>query len=140
MRLITLIAIYISFSFNAHAMTVEDTQKYCNSYASSGFQMQSVDDLLCANTIKTIMDMGYLNCIGLRKIIKEKGEEGWGLDELGTLYAILITYANGKISIEDGVSSFLNWASKNPSLGKTNVVEHAYLYLSQPFPCRKNNQ
>lgn len=128
--------IYLFFSFNAHSMSVEDTQKYCKGYASQGFEMKNTGDLLCANTIKTIVDMGYLNCGGLQTIIKKRGKEGATVEELSMLYAIVSGYANDKISIQDGVISFLKWADKNPNLGKTNIVEHAYAYLSQPFPCK----
>lgn len=136
MRVTALAAVFILFSFNAHSMNVEDAKKYCTSYASNGYQMQSIDDLLCANTLKTLMDMQHLNCMGLRQIIKKRGDEGAELEELTNLYAIMLSYANDKISIEDGVRSFLDWGNKNPGLGKTNVVEHAYLYLSEPFPCK----
>ena len=128
--------IYLFYSFSANSMSVEDTQKYCKGYASQGFEMKNTGDLLCANTIKTIMDMGYLNCGDLQKHIKKRGKEGATVEELSGLYAIVSGYANDKISIQDGVVSFLKWADKNPNLGKTNIVEHAYAYLSQPFPCK----
>ena len=128
--------IYPLFSFSANSMSVEDTQKYCRGYASQGFEMQNTGDLLCANTIKTIMDMGYLNCIDFQKHIKRRGEAGATVEELSSLYALVLGFANDKISLQDGVISFLKWADGNPNLGKTNIAEHAYAYLSQPFPCK----
>ena len=83
-----------------------------------------------------MMDMGHLNCVDLRWVAKKRGDEGSDVNELSNLYAMMSSFGNEKISIEDGVSSFLNWASKNPRLGKTNAINHAYLYLADPFPCK----
>ncbi len=148
MKIILAFLILILSNFKSYAYTAENMYKFCKmsqkiEYASKSEKENiSYEDaslaIICDTHISSLLYSGIDNCRVYNEILKisKKTVSSQGLKQSYlALEAVKETTANGEVSLRQAITSFLNFAEKNPDMWKYRTTALKMFYLGKPFPC-----
>tara|TARA_A200000113_G_scaffold225608_1_gene247058 strand:+ start:683 stop:1126 length:444 start_codon:yes stop_codon:yes gene_type:complete len=139
--LLILSFIFISFAANAKStVSVDFLYKMCKPLQSDGFdtknqsQIKKVRGLVCTTFFRTLADAGFINCVTMKNLYKEKMIPPNDIEFISRLSANKIANVNAVIT------SFIRLTENNPDKFNKLAVTFKAEYLHQVFPCEYNSQ
>ena len=97
-------------------------------------QIKKVRGLLCTTFFRTLADAGFINCVTMKNLYKEKMIPPNDIEFISRLSANKIANVNAVIT------SFIRWTENNPDKFNKLAVTFKAEYLHQVFPCEYNSQ
>lgn len=121
------LALLLPFSASAAGVSVKYMYEKCQPLSQKGFKVESVDDLICHNTIRTLISASYSACMWFKNA-KRNGDQ----TDMATVWLI----ASEATDTEAGIQAFLNWAKSSPEYWENILSDFTGTWLSKSWPCR----
>ena len=126
----------VFISFGANALTIEELYKDCKPYQNSGLKFKKLSSgevqraILCFSYLGGLRDRGRINCVTLNELNKMKFVDKYKLEVISSLTA------NARVSNNQIITSFINYAENNTEYWKQKTSAYVNKFLSKKFPCK----
>ena len=133
MKLLITTLTMIFISFGASAFTVEQVYKNCKPYQNNGFTIENLslsqkqNALACVTYLRGLIDRGVTNCYYFSQLKPYITK-----DMIKKLSGLL---ANGEVSNNAVITSFINYAENNPDTWKHSPSTYSKRFINDKFPC-----
>lgn len=139
-----MLSIFLFNNFANASYKVENLLEYCKiaekySYGQD-YEKMNEEELtkanMCRSYVGALASKGSMNCAFFNLILKSPDNKNY----YHYLKSIKHFLANGDVSINQAIASFLNYAKSNPRVWRDDVVMLTENFLGKEFPCRLNLQ
>ena len=135
-------------NFKSYGYTIEYMYKSCQlsqkiTYASESEKKTFTDNefitaMICDTHMASLFQSGQENCRIYNHVLKIS-KDNLGTNGLQQTYLALKGVkdgtSNGKVTLRQAITSFLNFAEKKPDMWQYNTSSLRIMFLGKPFPC-----